>query len=202
MKSTTIIYEKRKITIEELVNHYYSNICWFCILFINLIIIHYSNIHTNDVLCFEEYSCQKSLELIKKKLSFSSNIIYIGLLANIFAIITKKYICRYICNLDILHFLLYILPSLFDYSILYHVFFNNQITEEKINSRIFNIVMVYELYEITLCGLFLMLGIICVVNFFEIITWHYNTKIKNITFEYFEPKFIDLEKNETSKKIT
>lgn len=218
MKST-IITEKHKITIGEIIQIFNINLIWFCILGINYLLNYYcillvkndSNFN-NCNKCINKDIFIKKLKFYEDKLYFSRKLIYIGLFINLFLIITykarkyfEKYLINYINYFELFPTLLYVLSSLLNEPIIIYNYLHSN--ENKIllnsispNSYIFVIMdYCYGIFEIWgiigVAFLLYFLTIRLITFIFEKIHSFYEKYIKNITFEYTESKFIDIEKN-------
>lgn len=226
MKST-IIYEKKKVTIEEFMLYHNTNLCWFIILLINLITNYYINIVVSNTImlneCGNDFDCKKQLELLSDKLCFSKKLIYIGLLINLFLMFMYN---KFIFNLEIIYrnilnnsnnsnnlnnsnkskitigMCLFIFSSIIYKPItIYLIYYQNEyhFDEKQLHDIITIAVLYYFLIEIISLGLIFFLIIFSFMVFFDymcdIIHKFYKSNIKDITFEYTELKFVDIEKN-------
>lgn len=209
MIKQTIIYEKKKITIGEFVNTFNINLIWFCILGIDLILNHYTNQFVNKIdlnLCEEKTNCINQSELIFDKLSFSRKLIYIGLFTNLFLMITYKKIKKFIPNINfsnyIIQIYLYILSkSIYKPFIIYLIFYHD---EYKFNDKEDDLIIIiimscYLIFEIVIFIFFILFLIFLIIIFIDNmcvkIIGFYKSNIKDLTFEYTQSKFIDIEKN-------
>ena len=217
MKST-IIYEKKKITIGELLHKYNTNLIWFCILLLNLITNYYLNIYISITidsnLCGNETNCGKRLELLSDKLYFSKKLICVGLLINLLVIFLNKKVISYLeiifrknSNnffelISTIPVLLYILSSIiYKPMIIYLHYYNYKYKfdsqQENLTTGI--IILYYLILEMFSFVLILLLVLFSLIFFFdylyEIFNIFYKSNIKDIEFEYTESKFVDVEKN-------
>lgn len=220
MKST-IIHEKKKITIGELIYQNMIYLIWFCILSINYVTNFYFNILVKNMIdsniCGINTFCDKTLELLTNKLCFSKKIICIGLLTNLFLMFTHKKNYSYLKiifkdgsdKIILLIFtLLYCLSSYYKpliYSIS-NIDENVYPKEHTLNLTIFFVSFGYYVFEIFLIlptivfiSILIATLIVLIISFFEymfnIIYKFYESNIKDISFEYTESKFVDVEKN-------
>ena len=212
MKSS-IIYEKKKITIGEFINIYNINLIWFCILGINLISNHYLDIHIritiDSNLYANETNYSKQLELLSDKLFFSKKLISVGLFINIFLMFTYKKISKFISNKFISNDIISIIPIcffmlstlLYKPLLIYFIFNHSEYELDLDHSCLIIIITVfyYTLVELLVLAFVLILVLLSLMilfeNIYKICNDFYKKNIKNITFEYTETKFIDLEKN-------
>lgn len=211
MKST-VIYEKKNITVGEIISSYGNNLIWFLILIVNFSLNYFfdsiitkrmeSNIYDSNTISYME------MELLSDKFIFSRNLIYAGFLINTILIFVKKninsLIPNYIIKNNIHNFipiLFYLSSSLIYKTTMYYVnYFQINKELEQNEDLIINLIIVlyYMIFEIvsvftilisllypTLKLLFLMSK--AVYNF-------YNTEIKDISFEYIDKKIIQIDK--------
>ena len=210
MKST-VIYEKKQITIGELVNSYNYNLIWFGIILVQLLLTFYidnslKNI-TKTKLCQNleliKYQCEDDLKILSEKIIMSRYILCIFLLLNLSSMIIKKYIdeCKKYYTkynklrdftFEFIPIHIYYLSSLFNKPLLLHyIFIRKKIPNNKNNiivPELINILTYYSLSEIYGCTLLLSFSILIIVNIYE-------SMVKNIKIEYIDTKFIDVEKN-------
>jgi hypothetical protein len=213
MKSS-IIYEKKKITIGEFISQYNTNLIWFCVLLINLISNYYLNnflSNLSDLNLFpNETICGNQLELLLDKLCFSKKLIYVGLLINLFLMFTYKKItsCLEIIfrtnskEISFIPIWLYCLSSIIYKPILiYTIYYDmkNQFNQGQDPLTLTIGLLYYFIIETLALVLILILVFISIIIFFDyisnIIYNFYKSNIKDITFEYTESKFVDIEKN-------
>lgn len=224
MKSS-IIYEKKKITIGEFVSNHKTYLYWFCFLLINLIINYYSNLYVKNKinlnLCEKDTICDYNLEFYSDKLNSSKKIIYVGFFINLFLMIMENKITPFF-DIIFIHELrmrgfistcAYFIPSLFYKSMLFYlVSHDNELRFNQYNESIFSdlTLMAIAVYYICTEGFAMMIFMILFVRFLEkffdvlnkiinklskIVYNFYESNIKDITFEYTESKFVDIEKN-------
>lgn len=221
MKS--IIYEKKSITLGEIVNYYAFNIFWFILLIINLILIEY---FTNDINNYINSNpciklditnvsvCEDYFNFLTRKIFISKKNIFAFMIINFLHLLAKKYINKY---------LIYI-SSIFENYL--HNDSNKQHSNNDNSSEVeifiiiifslltllnnpvvFNIYKYYEIkelekeienYENLILLYFISEYFAFVVILFTVsclIIDLYNSKIKNFKIKYVETKFIDIEKN-------
>lgn len=205
MKST-IIYGKKKITMGEFIDYYSTNIYWFGILLLNLFGVHFFGIcvknKIDDNSCSSDSICQQELEIIQDKLFFSFDLVCVGIALDLLILLTKKYTEEFVKKNNFLEFApiwLYILSSII-YKPMCFIIFDKKIEEkQELIIQIVFIELFFVFFEFASGLLLLLLFIFVLIYFFEKIQKYfckiYTEKIKNISFEYVETKFVDVEKN-------
>lgn len=213
MKSS-VIYEKKTITIGDFVIFYKINLIWFCVLFVNLIFDYYfMSIIKNYIdtkICMNYYQetfsgvnsyqktsyfiniCENNLNLLFEKYECSIKILSIFVVINILHMIFKIYLDK-LNNSDKLE-LFVISVYLSSSSIWKPAIYYIQRNGDKGNdlSLMFFPYFFSEVFSL-FCFLFCFLAIVGI--FCDFVIKFYNSNIKDIGFEYIDTKFVDIEKN-------
>jgi hypothetical protein len=202
----SIIYEKKKITIGELINIFNTNLIWFFILGINLMSNYFVDWFLNNKidckLCTSESNCTELLEFFIDKLIFSRKIIYFGFIINLLLMISYNKIRQLIPNIFQLNNSISMIPIwLFIFSSLMYkpvlTYFINY-NADKLNELVV-IIFYYLFFEMLSLGILFLLLILLIILLIDYIYTKindfYKSTLKDITLEYTELKFIDIEKN-------
>lgn len=215
MKSS-IIYEKKKITIGELINIFNTNLIWFFILGINLMSNYFVDWFVNNKidpkLCTSEYNCIELLEFFIDKLIFSRKLIYFGFMINLLLMISYNKIRQLIPNIfqlndyiSMIPIWLFILSSLIYKPVITFLIYHDLHKFDKNNNENNNeiellfVIIYYLMFELFILSILLIIFILSITFFIQYIYTKindfYKSTLKDITFEYTESKFIDIEKN-------
>ena len=200
---TSLIVEKKKITIGELIEKYDVYFNWFIMLGVNLLIIYCFDFMIKNLIESEQSDIDNDIKIfLSEKIHASKIIICIECMINLFCMLTHSYITYYIESriMFLISISLYLLSIFFYKPTFLHLIIINKIKHINYNnySIFMLIISYYAIVEwisiIIFLILFVVLFILLMSQCFDYFIKIYKLYIENISFEYTETYYTEVEK--------